>query len=92
MGPIGVWNEGERVEMRLHIARAARIGVIAPDAADVAGAFEDNEVVDAFLLEPDGGADSTEAAADNCDLHVLHFKRNSRRDETAEQVCLGTAS
>ena len=35
--------------MRRHVAGAARIAVVAPGAADVVGALEDDEVLDAGL-------------------------------------------
>jgi len=61
--------------MRLHITCAAGIGIIAPDTTDIIGALEDDEVFNPFLLQPDSSAYSAEAAADNCDLHVLHIQR-----------------
>ena len=47
--PVGVGREGERVEVRGHVAGAAGIGVVAPRAADVVGALEHDEVLDAVL-------------------------------------------
>jgi hypothetical protein len=51
--------------MRRHVAGAARVGVVTPGAAEVGGPLEDQEVVDALLPEPDGGAEPAEAAADD---------------------------
>src|SRR6185369_8862110 len=70
VAPVGVGREGERVEVRLHVARAAGVRVVAPDAADVAGALEDEEVVDARLQEADGEAEAAEAAAGDGDVNV----------------------
>ena len=62
--------------MRGHIAGRAGVGVVAPGAADVVAALDDEQVVAAVLDQPDGGAESTEAAAD---------------DEHADVLALGTA-
>ena len=53
--------------MRRHVARGARIGVGAPDAAEPVAALEDHEVVDAAALQLHGGGDASEAASDDCD-------------------------
>ena len=42
--PVRVGREGERVEVRGDVAAAAGVGVVAPGAADVAGALEQHEV------------------------------------------------
>ena len=68
--PVGVRREGERVQVRLHVAGAAGVGVVAPDAADVAGALEDEEVVEARLQQADGQAEAAEAAAGDGDVDV----------------------
>src|SRR5262249_27022412 len=73
--PAGLGREGERVEMRLDVAGAAGIGVVAPRAADVAGALEDDEVVDAVALQADGGAQTAEAAADDRDMGLAGRRR-----------------
>jgi len=49
LGPIGVALEGERVHVRLHVAGAARIVVVAPRTADFFALFEDQKVVVAGL-------------------------------------------
>ena len=45
--PVGVRRERERVERRRDVALAARIGVVAPGAADLLGALDHDEVLDA---------------------------------------------
>ena len=47
--PARVGRERELIKVRLHVARAAGIGVVAPHAADLIGALEDEEVVDPLL-------------------------------------------
>ena len=58
--------------MRRHVARAARVRVVAPHAADLARALEDEEVRSPppGLLEPDGGAEAAESAPDDGDVEV----------------------
>src|SRR5581483_11511663 len=51
-------------------------GVVAPGAADVAGALEDDEILDAFALEADGGAKAAEPAADDGDGGGRHSGHN----------------
>ncbi len=63
--PARVGLEGERIQVRGHIAGRSRIGVVAPDAADVPGLFEDGEVVDAGLAQRDRHAQPGEAGADD---------------------------
>ena len=68
--PVRVGREGERVEMRGHVAATARIGVVAPGAADVRGALEHREVELALLPELDCHAEPGEAGADDDDPMV----------------------
>src|SRR5690242_16551099 len=56
-------RERERVEVRRDVARRARVGVGAPDAADGLAPFEDLEVLDPDLAKPDLHPDAPEAAA-----------------------------
>jgi hypothetical protein len=51
--------------MRRHVARCARVGVVAPGAANLAAALDDEEVVATVLGEPDGRAEAGEAAPDD---------------------------
>jgi AcrR family transcriptional regulator len=69
--PVGVRRERERVEVRRDVALAARVGVVAPGAADLVAALEHHEVVHAGLLELDRHAEAGEAAADDRDAHVV---------------------
>ena len=73
MRPARVGLEGVGVERRRHIARRARIGVLPPDAADVVGLLEDDDVVVPALLQLDGGGKAAEPRSDDGDrrLHVL---------------------
>ena len=53
--------------MRLDVAGAARVGVVPPGAADVLGLLQDDEVVDAGLLQLDRHAEPGEPGADDDD-------------------------
>src|SRR5579862_2101109 len=68
--PAGVRREGERIEVRLHVAGARRIGIVAPCAAHRVGAFQHNKVFIATLLEPESHAQAGKARADNRDLRL----------------------
>jgi len=63
--PLRVLLEGERVEMRLNVAGATRIGVVAPSAADAVGAFQHQKVAVAFLLQAYRHTQPGEAGADD---------------------------
>ena len=63
--PVRVGRERERVQVRGHVAGAARVGVIAPGAAQLLGPLEHDEVVDALLLQADRHAQPGEARADD---------------------------
>ena len=58
LGPVRVLLERERVHMRRDITGAAGIGVLAPGARDRVGLVEDDEVLDARLLELDRCSDA----------------------------------
>jgi hypothetical protein len=68
--PVRVRREGEGVEVARHVAGAAGIGVVAPGAADAAGALQQDEVLDPPPLEGHRGADPGEPAADDGNPHV----------------------
>src|SRR5262245_53125416 len=51
--------------MRFDIAGATRVGVVAPRAAHIVGALQDDEVVDSFVLQTDCGTEPTEPTADD---------------------------
>ncbi len=70
LAPLGVEREGEGVEVARDVAGAARVGVVAPGAADVGAALEDREVVEAGVHELDGHGDAREAGADDRDVGV----------------------
>src|SRR3954462_9611767 len=59
--PLGVRGEGERVQVRGHVARAARIAVVAPRATDVVGLLQHDEVLDPGLAQADGHPQPGEA-------------------------------
>jgi hypothetical protein len=61
----------ERVQVRRYVAGQARIAVIAPRSAEVIGAVQHDEIVDARLLERDRHADPAESRADD-DHPVRH--------------------
>src|SRR5690348_3386041 len=66
--PVRVEGEGVRVQMRGHVAGAARVGVVTPGAADLAGLLEDDEIVAAGPLELDRRAEPREAGSDDRDV------------------------
>lgn len=51
--------------MRLYVAGGAGVLVVAPRPADLLGLFEDDEIVDAGLSQPDGHAQAAEARSDD---------------------------
>src|SRR5215831_16404099 len=53
--PVRLGLERERVQMRRHIARAIRVAVVTPGAADLVGLLQDQEV-NAAPLQLDGHA------------------------------------
>src|SRR5690606_3552194 len=59
--PVRVEGEGERVEMGGYVAGAARVGVVAPGAADVVVLLEDEQVVEAVAAQHDRGSQAAEA-------------------------------
>src|SRR5439155_2657444 len=61
-----------RVQVGLHVDGAAGIAVVPPGAADVARPFEDHEVINAGLLQPDGHPEAGEPGADDDDVVLLH--------------------
>ena len=65
MAPSRFERERKRVQVRLDVAGAPGIRVVTPGAPDVAGSLQHDEVVDALALQPDGGAKTGEAAADD---------------------------
>ena len=63
--PVGIGLERERVEVRRHIARAARIRVRVPSPANVCVPFDENVVVHAELIQLDRHAQTREASTDD---------------------------
>ena len=66
--PVRVRRERQRVQVALDVHRGTRVGVVAPHAADVAGAVDKHEVVETRLLQPHRGGDRTEAGANDRDV------------------------
>ena len=80
--PVALRREGERVQVARDVARRTGVGVVAPDAADVVAALEQDEVALAVLQQPHGGADAPEARPDDGDpRHATNARqwRGSRR-------------
>ena len=63
--PVGVLLEGKRVDEGADVDRDAGIAVVAPGSADIMGALQQHERVDAVLLQFDGRAHAREAGADD---------------------------
>lgn len=51
VAPIGVRSLAERIEATRHVAGEARVAVLPPRAADLAGLLEDRERLDPGVLE-----------------------------------------
>jgi hypothetical protein len=69
--PVRVRREAERVELARHVAGGARVGVVAPGAADGRALVDDQEVTQAVLVELDRGAEPGEAGTDDEDADAL---------------------
>lgn len=87
-------HTGERevrvvVHVCLGVARRARVGVVAPHAANAVGLLEDREVVVAIALELGGHAEAAEARAENGDAEVLdgHGGVSFRMRGSARSTC-----
>ena len=65
--PIGIGRKRKRVERRAHIARAARILIIAPGSTNLSAALKDYEVVNAARPELYRHREARKAAANNQD-------------------------
>jgi hypothetical protein len=63
--PLGVRRERERVELAGHVAGGARVGVVAPGAADGLTLVDHDEVGDAGLVELDRRTETGEAGAED---------------------------
>ena len=60
--------EERQVDVRLHVARRARVAVPVPGAPEVTAALEDEEVVDALLRQARRGEHPGEPATDDHDI------------------------
>ena len=58
VSPVEARRERELIQAHRDIARAARIGVVAPGSSGIAGAVKDNEIVDSRARKMDSRADS----------------------------------
>ena len=65
--PVRVQLEGVGVERRRHVARAARILVVAPGPAEVIALVQDEEVIESRLLQRDPHPDAAEPGSHNHD-------------------------
>ena len=82
----GFGSKEKRVDVGRHVAGRAGVGVVAPGAADLAGALEDREGVDAGAASADRGADAGEARADDRDGEIPGHGRGSFRGAPAERT------
>ena len=57
--------------MRRHVARRARVGVVAPRAADILTPFQHDEIVVSRLVELDCGTHTGEPTPDDGDVNVV---------------------
>src|SRR5438876_2830023 len=70
--PVRLLLEREAVEGGRDVAGGARVGVVAPGAAQAVRLLEDRERVDAGLLQLDAEAEPREARADDRDASLCH--------------------
>ena len=70
VAPVRVQGERVGVEVRRHVAGEARVGVLAPRAADAVGLLVDGEVVVAGLAQLDRAEDPGHARADDRDAQL----------------------
>jgi hypothetical protein len=75
--PLRVGRERERVQLARYIAGGARVGVVAPGAADLGGLLDHEEVALAVLLELDRGAKSREPGTDDEMVDLLVSRTHS---------------
>src|SRR5690606_17008534 len=68
--PVGVLLERKRIGKRGDVDGDTRIAVIAPGAADILAAFENQDVVDTIGAQLDGNTDTGNAGANDDDLVV----------------------
>ena len=73
--PVGTHVEGKLVHVQRHVAGTARIGVLAPGAADFSGLFIDGEIRETCFLELDRGADAGNARAENGNARAISSAR-----------------
>jgi hypothetical protein len=83
--PVRVERERVRVQVRGHVARAVRVRVGPPGAAERRGALEDHVVVDARLAQADGGADAAEAGADDRDADLADRRLGALGDRLGDR-------
>ena len=86
--PVDFRFEGERIEVRLHVAFRARIAVPEPRAADTVTLLEDHVIVDPGLIQMDPGTQAGGTGADDDDAmvraaHGLFFPRACGGDRRA---------
>ena len=77
-------REGERVQVARDVAGRPRVGVLAPDPADVVAALEQHEVGDPRLEQLHGRADAAEAGPH--DRHAGHGPHPARPRPAAREV------
>src|SRR5439155_205807 len=70
--PVRILLEREAAEGGRDVAGSARVGVVAPGAAQAVRLLEDRERVDAGLLQLDAEAEPREARADDRDASLCH--------------------
>ena len=63
--PVRVRREGERIEMRGDITGRARINIVTPDATDRVRLFQNDEILDAALLQAMRHPDAAKAGSDD---------------------------
>jgi hypothetical protein len=76
--PVRIRRERQRIQMRGHVAGRARIGVVAPGAADRAGLLDDAVVADADAVECVRHREAAETGAD--DEHIDLFRQPSHAE------------
>ena len=76
--PLRIGFKRERVQVRRHIARTARVHVVAPSATHLGAALQHGDRRDALLLQANGGAQATQPRANDGDFNFFGHRFVSR--------------
>ncbi len=69
--PVPVLGEGKGIEMRRHIAGAARVGIVTPRTAQRRRLLKDHEVIPARLEQPNRDTHAGKAGAEDGNVRIF---------------------